>query len=172
MGTKIFKVLLVGVKSRGSSPLAKYLLKRNCQCEFASSRQEAHSLLQSRPFDMVLSPMRLHDASLFPLIEMLEGADISLFYFCPVEVGTWWLPALRRGEKCLGSPAVRSCEFVSALDEAIAEVRLNGRLAEESAQPVVRELEASVLSFIQPKLSYSVMAHSGVATLAKQKAAG
>lgn len=88
MSSGIFNVLLVGVKSPGSSHLANYLRKRNCHCEFASSCQEACSLLQSRQFDMVLSPMRLHDASLFPLVELLERSDVSLFYSCPVEVGT------------------------------------------------------------------------------------
>jgi hypothetical protein len=126
MGSGTFDVLLIGVSSRGSSHLAVHLQKRRCQCEFASSCQEARSLLQSRHFDMVLSAMKLHDTSLLPLVELLEGSDVSLFYSCPVEVGTWWLPALRRGEKCFGSPALRSCEFISALDEALARTSVQG----------------------------------------------
>lgn len=170
MASGMFNVLLIGMSSRGPSHLTKHLRKQGCQCEFASSCWEARSLLQSHHFDMVLSPMRLRDTSLFPLVELLEGSDVSLFYSCPVEVGSWWLPALRRGEKCFGSPALRPSEFVSALDEAIDEVRANGRLAGTADQPVVQKPAALALCFAPPKSEHSVTAHGGAAMLARRKA--
>ena len=95
------KALLIGESPQGSSHLAKRLQERGCECEFAVSYQEARSLLGAQHFDLVLSPMRLRDVSLFPLICLLDRSNITLFYFHAVEDGCWWLPALRARSKVL-----------------------------------------------------------------------
>src|ERR1019366_8592370 len=99
------KALLIGENPQGSSYLAKRLQERGCECEFAGSYQEACWLLRAQDFDLVLSPMRLRGGSLFPLIDLLDGSGITLFYSHAVEDGWWWLPALRHGQKCFGSSA-------------------------------------------------------------------
>ncbi|HVB55360.1 MAG TPA: hypothetical protein VNE63_02875 [Candidatus Acidoferrales bacterium] len=55
--------------------------------------------------------------SAFSLIFLLDRSNITLFYFHAVEDGCWWLPALRHGQKCFGSSALRPSEFVAALDD-------------------------------------------------------
>lgn len=101
------KALVIGENPQGSSHLAKRLQERGCECEFAVSYQEARSLLGAQNFDLAVSPMRLRDVSLFPLIFLLDRSNITLFYFHAVEDGCWWLPALRHGQKCFGSCALR-----------------------------------------------------------------
>jgi hypothetical protein len=138
MGDEKLKALLIGDRSWGASHLVKHLQQRGFRCEYATSYEKVRSLLRARHYDLVLSPMRLRDDSLFPLIEWLDGSDVTLFYCCPVESGAWWLPALRRGEGCFGSSALRSSEFVSALDEVLAHLRPRGVFVERTPLSTTR----------------------------------
>jgi hypothetical protein len=83
----------------------------------------------------VLSPTKWRGITVFPLIDLLEGSTVTLFYFHAVEQGCWWLPALRHGEKCFGSYALRPSEFVSVLDEVIANLRMDWRVTDNQQQP-------------------------------------
>jgi hypothetical protein len=136
MESKGPKAPLIGENPQGSSYLAKRLQKRGCGCEFAVTYQEACSLVKAQDFDLVLSPMRLRNDTLFPLIALLEGSRITLFYSHPVEDGCWWLPALRHGRHCFGSSALRPSEFVVALDEAIEEICFGLAMERQSPQSV------------------------------------
>jgi hypothetical protein len=122
-GVRKLNVLLTGESRQGSSHLAARLRERGCECQFAGSFEEASSLLQSGGFHLVLSATRVRDSSLLPLIGLLENSGVTLFYFQAVEDNCWWFPALRRGQRCFGSCALRPSEFVSALDEAIEQIR-------------------------------------------------
>ena len=116
------KVLLVGESAVGSSYVVNRLWQRGCECEFAASYEEVLALVRSQDIYLVLCPTRLNGRNLLPLIDLLEGSDISLFYAASGERGNWWLPALRDGRKCFkcfGSGAVRPNEFISVLDEVI-----------------------------------------------------
>ena len=130
------KALLIGESPQGSSNLAKRLQERGCECEFAVSYREACSRLMGEGFALVLSPMRLRDSSLFPLIGLLDGSGITLFYFHAVEDGCLWLPALRRGQKCFGSSAMRPSEFVAALDDVIEGICFRAAM-ERTSEPSV-----------------------------------
>ena len=109
------KAMLIGGNPQGSSYLAKRLQERGCECEFAVSFQDACSLLSVQGFDLVLSPTRLRDGSLFPLISLLDGSGITLFYFHAVENSCWWLPALRHGHNCFGSSGLRPANLLPPL---------------------------------------------------------
>jgi hypothetical protein len=128
------QALLIGENAQGSSHLAKLLQERGCKCSFATSYQEACSLLSGERFDLVLSPTRLRDCSIFPLLGLLEGSRVTLFYFQLVEDGCWWLPALRSGRKCFGSYALRPSEFVVSLGEIIDDIQVRSQDTVE-AQP-------------------------------------
>jgi len=136
------KVLLVGENAQGSSYLAKRL--QGCECEFAVSYQEACSLLRAQDFDLVLSPMRLRDGSLFPLLGLLDGSGNTLFYSHAVEKGCWWLPALRHGHNCFGSSALRPSEFVAMLDGTIEEICFRASVERQSEQSVAPRLPGSL----------------------------
>ena len=138
------RALLIGENSQGSSHLVKLLEGQGCDCSFATSYQDACSLLGTQPFDLVLSPIRLRDCSIFPLASLLEGSAVTLFYFQLVEDGCWWLPALRSGRKCFGSHALRPSEFVLSLNEIIAEMRAGSRLPAENQPTFVSTPQTSV----------------------------
>lgn len=129
METRKPRVLLIGEGVQDCSYLAKRLEERGCECSFAVSYQESCLLLRQQDFDLVLSPLRLRDGSGSSLIGQLEGSSTTLFYSCAVEQGCWWLPALRRGQRCFGSPALRSSEFVAALDKIIEKMRFETPVA-------------------------------------------
>ena len=131
MGFRKPRVLLIGETINDSSYLAKRLEERGCECSFAKSYRESASLIRQREFDLVLSPGRLRDGSGYALIGQLSGSGTTLFYYYAVERGCWWLPALRGGQECFGSPALRSSEFVTALDEIIKEIRSETPMAVE-----------------------------------------
>ena len=92
MGTRMPKALLIGENAQGSSYLAKRLQERGLECSFATSYQEASSLLRVQGFGLVLSPMRLRDGSLFPLIGLLRGSRITMFYYYAVEDASLQMP--------------------------------------------------------------------------------
>jgi hypothetical protein len=132
MRARELRALLIGESRQGSAHLVKLLEGHGCECSFATSYREACSLLGARPFDLVLSPIRLRDCSVFPLVGLLQGSDVTLFYFQLVEDGCWWLPALRSGRACFGSHALRPSEFVVSLGEIVAELR---RVASTGRKP-------------------------------------
>ena len=140
------RALLIGENPQGSLYLTKRLQESGCECAFAITCREACSLLVAQRFDLVLSPMRLRDGSLYPLIGLLDGSSSTLFYYHPVEDGCLWLPALRRGQKCFGSSALRPSEFVSVLDETIAEIQFEGRVAGNVRQSAVHQSALSVFA--------------------------
>jgi hypothetical protein len=119
MDTGKIKVLLIGKVSDTYSPLSYFLKSRGCGLRFAISKREVCWLLEARSFDLVLAPIRLDGNSLYPLIRWLHGSTSTLFYSQPVEDGCWWLPALWRGKKCFGAPALRPSAFATVLDEFI-----------------------------------------------------
>jgi|HubBroStandDraft_1064217.scaffolds.fasta_scaffold41372_3 hypothetical protein len=123
MGDLKPRVLLIGESAQGSSYLASRLERRGCHCRLATSSEEVLAILRDDGFDIVLGAGSLLDQTLHSIMDILEGSGTSVFYSCAVEDGCWWLPALRWGEKCFGSPALRPNEFVALLDETIKVIR-------------------------------------------------
>lgn len=146
MKARELRALLIGESCQGSAHLVKLLEGHGCECSFATSYQETCSLLGTQPFDLVLSPTRIRDCSIFPLAGLLEGSDVTLFYFQLVEDGCWWLPALRCGRKCFGSYALRPSEFVVSLNEILAETRVGSRLPVENQPALVSTTQTSVVT--------------------------
>jgi hypothetical protein len=147
ISNRVPSALLIAEGIQTPSRLAMRLRRQGCWCSFARSYGEACSSVRSQNFDLMLSPLRLRGVTLFPLVDLLEGSKITLFYSHPVEQGCWWLPALRRGKKCFGSVAFRSSEFVSALDEVIAQIRMESHVMGD-----VQQLSLTALSVLEMPL--------------------
>jgi len=120
MSEESVRVLLLGESEKGSSCLAWHLEHHGCQCWFARSTEEALALFEKYSFQLVLStkPLRLANA----IVARLKQSSCSVFYCQPVEDGCWWLPLVDHGKKCMGAPALRPSEFVSALDQLVGEI--------------------------------------------------
>jgi CheY-like chemotaxis protein len=77
--------------------------------------QAASERLRSHRVDLVLSNTHLPDGTGFGLLAALAGLPVTAFLCLPVENSCFWLPAIDAGKECLGLPALRPSEFVSAL---------------------------------------------------------
>lgn len=110
-------VLLVGQSFQSAQGLADWLKRRGFRCHFARNMRGASDLLSSRPVHLVLSSTHLSDGTGFGLLMILAGLPVTAFLCLPVENSCFWLPAIDRGQHCLGSPALRPREFASALQE-------------------------------------------------------
>lgn len=131
MGTARPKALLLGEKP--VLHLTKHLEGKGLQCSFANSYSEANSYLRTQSFDFVFSPIKLSGVTLFPLMDELEGSEATLFFYYAVDQGSWWLPALRQGERCFGASGLRPSEFISELDERIDRLYLGALPVPRSA---------------------------------------
>ncbi|MGO9641247.1 MAG: hypothetical protein ACLP1Y_08090 [Candidatus Acidiferrales bacterium] len=98
------------------------LKKRACEIHFVSSCKEANAFVSSQGFDLVLSEFKLRDGSSCPLAASLLGSNATLVYSYPVEAGCWWLPAVKNGQSCWGSLAMRPSEFIAFLDDILKEI--------------------------------------------------
>ena len=108
-------VLLVGSRFTQGSALLERLSSNGCACTVARTLTDAIADLRAAPFDYTLSEMRLPEGSALPLLALLEGTPATLFFFVSVHNGCWWLPALARGRRVWGRPALRPAEFAQAL---------------------------------------------------------
>ena len=147
METTKLRVLLIGNSSGGYSPLSNRLRKRGCDCRFAISKKEICWQLDSHSFELLLGPIKLNGDSLYPLIARLDGSRTTLFYSQAVEDGCWWLPALRFGGNCFGTPALRPREFVTVLDKSIEEIRCSLRKAAEIQSAIASRFSGSIVAF-------------------------
>jgi len=106
-------VLVVGDSPRLFSSFRR-LEKLGCECHFAESHREVSALLR-----VTLSSTSYSACTRTKGYLNLGGLRGSMFYMLPVEQGCWWLPVLRNGENCLGTPAIRTTEFTYVLIEII-----------------------------------------------------
>lgn len=125
MGVGKPTVLLVCAAQQGVSYLLNRLEAQGCECRVVGSYDEARALLRARSFDLILGPIRDPRDTAYSLIDLLVGSRANLFYSYAVEDGCWWLPAVRRGERCFGAPALRPSEFIAMLEQMVDEFRLN-----------------------------------------------
>jgi hypothetical protein len=119
----VVRVLLVGEEPR-EFYLSRQLFERSdCQCHFAKSEREIAEMLIATEFDIVLSTHRISGGGIHQLVALLSGSRASMFYSLRVEEGYWWLPVLRLGKQCLGTPALRGGEFVHVLDQLLMRIK-------------------------------------------------
>jgi hypothetical protein len=117
------EVLLVGDGPQVFSLSQRHLERKACRCHFARSQRGLEELLNQKQFDIVLTMHRIEGRSTDWLGAALSGSRTTLFYALPVEVGCWWVPVLRAGTDCFGTPALRPREFFDVLNEIVHEIR-------------------------------------------------
>ena len=128
-------VLLLGKNAKTSSNLVLRLERQGCECWFAKSAEEGVELFKRHNFQLVLSTSPVQQA--MRIASLLEQSNCSVFCALPVEQGCWWLPLMNSGEKCLGAPALRAGEFVTALDQMLGGVQTGDIPAGRELQEVM-----------------------------------
>jgi hypothetical protein len=121
MSEDTIRVLLIGETEHGCSHVRRLLEKRGCSCWFGKSFDEGAELFDRHSFHMVLSTVPFHQYDQF--LVRLRQLPSTVFQCFQVEDGCWWLPVVRKGEECLGAPALRASEFLGALDQIVEELR-------------------------------------------------
>ena len=119
----VVRVLLVGEEPCEFFLYHQLFKRSDCQCHFAKSEREIAEMLIATEFDIVLSTHRISGGSIHQLVALLSGSRASMFYSLRVEEGYWWLPVLRLGKECLGTPALRGGEFVHVLDQLLMRIK-------------------------------------------------
>ncbi len=135
MGEAGVTVLFVNAQLRCASSLMAHLEQRGCICRLAASHEEAVRVIREDRFDLVLSQMTLGGSLSHPLMSLLEGSPTTLFFQLHVEDGSWWLPAIRNGQRCVGTPALHGREFMDVLDDVLREA-LGRRIPRSYRRPV------------------------------------
>jgi hypothetical protein len=123
MAAKTPKILLIAASPMSVSFLTERLKEWACEIHFASSCKEAKTFVGNHQFDLVLGEFALRDDSSSSLAASLVGSSTTLVYSYPVETGCWWLPAVKDGQLCWGSLAMRPSEFIGFLDNVLTDIR-------------------------------------------------
>ncbi len=123
MAAKTPRILLIAASPMGVSCLAERLRGLACEIHFASSCNEAITFISNHQFDLVLGEFALRDDSSSALAALLVGSSATLVYSYPVETGCWWLPAVKNGQLCWGSLAMRPSEFIGFIDDILKDIR-------------------------------------------------
>jgi hypothetical protein len=116
------RVLLVGKSESAVSHLRAQLESRGCQCWFARSTRDGASLHDKHRFHLILGASP--SCQMSSLGDEFDNRCYTAFYCHPVDIGCWWLPVMYRGRKCVGSPGVRSNEFMRVVERVLQEIRL------------------------------------------------
>ncbi|HYB61536.1 MAG TPA: hypothetical protein VEH50_08665 [Methylomirabilota bacterium] len=139
-------ILLIASSPLGTSSLVKLLNKWACEIHTCSSSHEARALVAKQSFDLVLSEFGLRDGNSCPLTASLIGTNATLLYSYPVEAGCWWLPAVKNGQSCWGSPAMRSAEFIGFLETFLAEAKTRQTLhSDEFSENLFEEMADQIV---------------------------
>lgn len=124
------KVLLVGEGMRGTERLTEYLVARGSELQFASSIDDALARIDREAFDLVLCEFKTASGKTSRLISALSGSRCSAYFSLPVEYGCWWIPAVVRGECCLGAAALSSEQAAKRIGETILRLPVRARRTE------------------------------------------
>ncbi len=122
------RVLVVGERLQELFGSQQLFVRNDCQCRFAKNHQEVAELPDLRKFDIVLSSARIPGESVRGLIALLSGSRACAFCSLRVEASYWWLPVLRFGRDCLGTPAFRLGDFAHVFDQLLKDLNSNMRV--------------------------------------------
>lgn len=113
-------VLLIGRRTFWGPFVIDALREMGCAVYFQSSPHEKNDF-RLEEFDVILGgqgcPRELHR------LPDLAGTRATVFYVFPVQDSCWWLPALRQGVDCFGTPALRPNEFSAQLKHILKQPR-------------------------------------------------
>jgi hypothetical protein len=112
-------VLLIGRNHAWGSTVLKSLAKCGSELSFADPKAVTAGTVAGGTFQLLLLDSTVSPEQRRQLASALRGQATTIFYSFPVENGCWWLPALRHGQDCHGTPAFRRNEFPGELERIL-----------------------------------------------------
>lgn len=112
-------VLLVGRNGSWGTSVLRSLEKVRSELSFAAPQTASPEFVRKGGFNLILLDSTVSPEQRRQLAAELIGSKVSIFYTFPVENGCWWLPTLRRGQNCHGTPAFRRNEFPLELERIL-----------------------------------------------------
>jgi len=112
-------VLLVGRNGSWGTSVLRSLGKFRSELSFAAPQTVTPEYVRKGAYDLILLDSTVSPEQRRQLASELIGSEVSIFYTFPVENGCWWLPTLRRGQDCHGTPAFRRNEFPFELERVL-----------------------------------------------------
>jgi hypothetical protein len=112
-------VLLVGRNGSWGASLLKSLEKLGAELFFMTPEALTAEIARKNGFHLILLDSTVPAEQRRQLVSELLGSSVSIFYTFPVENGCWWLPTLRHGQDCHGTPAFRRNEFRYELERIL-----------------------------------------------------
>ena len=133
MRSNKMEVLLVGT-SQWSHRLAEFLEKRGYECIAVESAEEVRALFARRAISLVLGQLMPRDGWVSLLIDGVAGFPVNMYLCMKLEDKTLWLPAVKDGCSCWGSPALSPAELTQLLQQPRVQDRARGAQAAGSAE--------------------------------------
>jgi len=112
-------VLLVGRNGSWGKLVLKSLVKFESDLSFVAPQLVTTEYVKKGAYNLILLDTTVSPEQRRQLASELLGSNVSIFYTFPVENGCWWLPTLRRGQDCHGTPAFRRNEFPLELERIL-----------------------------------------------------
>jgi hypothetical protein len=112
-------VLLVGRNGSWGTLVLKSLEKFGSELFFEPPQTVTSEYVRMGAYNLILLDSTVSPEQRRQLASELLGSNVSIFYTFPVENGCWWLPTLRRGKNCHGTPAFRRNEFPFELERIL-----------------------------------------------------
>ena len=112
-------VLLVGRTGSWGRSVLKSLEKFGTELIFIEPQAVTPERIRETAYNVVLLDSTVSPEQRRRLAAALIGSNVSIFYTFPVENGCWWLPTLRDGQDCHGTPAFRRNEFRDELERIL-----------------------------------------------------
>jgi hypothetical protein len=111
--------LLVGRNGSWGTLVLKSLTKFESDLSFVAPQLVTSEYVKKGAYNLILLDSTVSPEQRRQLASELQGWNVSIFYTFPVENGCWWLPTLRHGQDCHGTPAFRRTEFPSELERIL-----------------------------------------------------
>jgi hypothetical protein len=112
-------VLLVGRNGSWGRSVLKSLEKFGAELFFMAPQSITTEYMRRSAFNLILLDSAFPPEQRRLLVTELLGSSTTIFYTFPVENDCWWLPTLRQGQDCHGTPAFRRNEFPYELERIL-----------------------------------------------------
>jgi hypothetical protein len=112
-------VLLVGRNGSWGTLVLRSLEKYGSELFFKPPQTVTSEFVRKGAYNLILLDSTVSPEQRRQLASELLGSNVSIFYTFPVENGCWWLPTLRHGEDCHGTPAFCRNEFPFELERIL-----------------------------------------------------